>query len=53
MMLKQSRYEWEVGDVKRTIASNDQSNIYHFKKQNVDKLTSQARNTNDLHRVLL
>jgi hypothetical protein len=25
------------------IATNDQSNIYHFKKQTMEKLTSQAR----------
>jgi hypothetical protein len=35
------------------IATNDQSNIYHFKKQTVEKLTTQARNTHDLHQVLL
>jgi hypothetical protein len=37
----------------RPIATNDQSNIYHFKKQTVEKLTSQARITHDMHHVLL
>jgi hypothetical protein len=33
--------------------TNDQNNIYNLKKQIVEKLTSQARNTHDMHRVLL
>jgi hypothetical protein len=37
----------------QAVATNDQSNIYHFKKQTVEKLTSQARDTHDMHRVLL
>jgi hypothetical protein len=40
-------------DVTRFVATNDQSKIHYFKKQTVEKLTSQARSTNDLHRVLL
>jgi hypothetical protein len=31
------------GDVTRPIATNDHSNIYHFKKQTVEKLISQTR----------
>jgi hypothetical protein len=41
------------GDVTRPVATNNQSKTYHFKKQIVEKLTSQARITHDMHRVLL
>jgi hypothetical protein len=40
-------------DVTRLVATNNQSKIHHFKKQTVEKLTSQARSTNNWHRVLL
>jgi hypothetical protein len=31
------------GDITRPIATNDQSHIYHFKIQTMEKLTSEAR----------
>jgi hypothetical protein len=40
-------------DIIRPVAFNDQSNIYHFKKQTVKKLTSEAKITHDMHQVLL
>jgi hypothetical protein len=43
MSPKQSRYQQAGGDITRPIATNNQSNIYHFKKQIVEKLTSQAK----------
>jgi hypothetical protein len=53
MASKQSRWQREVGDVTRPIATHDQSNIYHFQKQIVEKLTTQARITHDMYHVLL
>jgi hypothetical protein len=43
MVTKQSRSQQAKRDITRPIATNDQSNIYHFKKPTMEKLTSQAR----------
>jgi hypothetical protein len=49
----QSKLQRVGEDVTRPVATNDQINIYHLKKQTIEKLNSQARNTHNLNRVLL